>query len=564
MVKGMLSRIRAVFSRKTLGKDVVAGVVLGVESVPDGLSAGLLAGVNPLAGLYAYLFGMVGAAAFTSSTFMAVQATGAMALIVGDANLNARPDPDRALFTLALLTGVVLVIAGLLKAGRLVRFVPTAVMTGFLTAVGVNIILGQLANFTGFDAEGSSRIARSLDTVLNIGQWSVPAVVTGVITILIIVVLASTRVGSLGLVVAVVVGSAVAVVLNLWVSAPVLLLRDIVEVPNGLPAPVLPVIGDVPALIVPALSLALVCVIQGAGVSAGLPTRDGRTPDPSRDVVGQGIGNLLSGLFQGMPVGGSMSASALLVQAGARTRLSLFISGVVMALVIVFAAETVAFTAMPALAGLLMVIGYLSINPGRIRSVLKTGPVQVTNMAVTFTLTLILPLQFAVLAGAGVGIILFVVQKSNRIRFRQVELQPDGHVRERDPITTIPPRSVVILQPYGSLFFATAPSFQEQLPDVGAHSVHSVVIIRLRGTDEVGLAILEALTRYATQLHDVESTLKIVASEPRVITQIRASGLTAVIGERNLYQGGEWVGTALRHADADARTEIGEHRNPAS
>ena len=85
----------------------LAGTILGVESVPDGLAIGLLAGVNPVAGIYAFLFGMAGAALATSSTFMAVQATGAMALIVSDTDLATRPDPDRALFTLAMLTGVV-------------------------------------------------------------------------------------------------------------------------------------------------------------------------------------------------------------------------------------------------------------------------------------------------------------------------------------------------------------------------------------------------------------------------------------------------------------------------
>ena len=88
---------RSWFSRKTLRKDAVAGLILGVEAVPDGLAAGLLAGVNPLAGLYAYLFGMLGAAAFTSSAFMAVQATSAMAIVVSDVGLERTPDPDRAL-----------------------------------------------------------------------------------------------------------------------------------------------------------------------------------------------------------------------------------------------------------------------------------------------------------------------------------------------------------------------------------------------------------------------------------------------------------------------------------
>ncbi len=137
-------RIRGVFRRETLGKDALAGTILGIESVPDGLAIGLLAGVNPVAGIYAFLFGLAGAALATSSSFMAVQATGAMALIVSDTDLGTRPDPDRALFTLAMLTGVFMVIAGLLKGGRMLRFVPTAVMVGFVTAVGVNIVLGQL------------------------------------------------------------------------------------------------------------------------------------------------------------------------------------------------------------------------------------------------------------------------------------------------------------------------------------------------------------------------------------------------------------------------------------
>src|SRR5688572_2347733 len=170
------------FTREALGKDVKAGIALGVESVPDGLASGLLAGVNPLAGLYGYLFGMVGAAFFTSSTFMAVQATGAMALVVADADLQSRPDPDRALYTLAMLTGVVMIVAGLARAGRLVRFVPTAVMTGFITAVGVNIVLGQLSNFTGYDAQGANRIVKTIDLILHVSQWSIPAVVVGAIT----------------------------------------------------------------------------------------------------------------------------------------------------------------------------------------------------------------------------------------------------------------------------------------------------------------------------------------------------------------------------------------------
>lgn len=546
------------FSRKTLGKDAAAGLVLGIEAVPDGLAAGLLAGVNPLAGLYAYLFGMAGAAVFTSSAFMAVQATSAMALVVSDADLGSSPNPDRALFTLAILTGIVMIIAGLLRAGRLVSFVPTAVMTGFITAIGVNIILGQFSNFTGFPGRGANRLVKTFDVLLHVGQWSIASVVVGSITILLIVVLRRTRVGSIGLVVAVVVGSVCAVLLNLWVADPVAQLRDIVDVPRGLPAPVLPSVADVPMLLVPAVSLAFIGLVQGAAVSAGIPTTDGRPANANRDFIGQGAGNVVSGLFQGMPVGGSMSGSSIIVQSGAKTRLALFIAGAVMAVVVFVASDLVAYVAMPALAGLLMVVGFGAIKPSRVYSVLKSGPLPTAIMAVTFGLTLVIPLQFAVLAGVGLGIILYVGQQSNRVRVRAVHVEDAGRLRESDPPAVVPAGEVLVLQPYGSLFFASAPIFEKQLPEVSRSSRNAVVIVRLRGTDQIGLSLVDVLRRFAHQLRDADSSLKVVATEERVIEALEAGGLTGDIGERNVYRSSEWVGETLRRAHADAREEI-EH-----
>ncbi|MBD8022897.1 SulP family inorganic anion transporter [Microbacterium gallinarum] len=546
------------FSRKTLGKDAAAGLVLGVEAVPDALAAGVLAGVNPLAGLYAYLFGMAGAAFVTSSAFMAVQATSAMALVVSDADLASRPDPDRALFTLAILTGVVMVIAGIARAGRLVSFVPTAVMTGFVTAIGVNIILGQLSNFTGYPGRGANRLLKTIDVLVHIGQWSIASVVVGTIAILLIVVLRPTRVGSLGLVVAVIAGSVCAVLLNLWVGDPVAQLRDIVDVPRGLPAPVLPSVADIPVLIIPAVSLAFIGLVQGAAVSAGIPTADGRPADANRDFIGQGAGNVVSGLFQGMPVGGSMSGSSIIVQSGAKTRLALFIAAAVMAVVVFAASDLVAFIAMPALAGLLMVVGFGAIKPSRVYSVMKSGPLPTAIMAVTFGLTLVIPLQFAVLAGVGLGIILFVGQQSNRVRVRAVHIEPGGRLRESDPPAVVPPDDVLVLQPYGSLFFASAPIFEKQLPEVSRASRNAVVIVRLRGTDQIGLSLVDVLRRFAHQLRDADSSLKVVATEDRVLDALEAGGLLDDIGERNVYKGTEWVGETLRRAHADAREEIGD------
>ena len=342
--------------RDSLREDTVAGVVLGVQSVPDGLAIGLLAGVNPIAGLNAYLVGtMVGALA-TSSVFMAIQGTGAMAMIVSDVEaVHASADPARALFTLSVLTGVVMLGAGLLRLGSILRFVSHSVMVGFINAVGVNIVLGQLADFTGYAAEGANRITRAIDTLLHPGAYHLQTFAIGVATIALIVVLERTRLKALGLIVAVVVTSAIPLVLG-WVD--VATLSDIGVIPSSLPRPELPDLALVPVLLVPALSLAFVGLVQGASISANYPNPDGSYPDASQDFVGQGVANVAAGVFQGMPVGGSISASALNKAAGARSRQALVIAGVVMAVVIVAFGGLIANIAMPALAGLLILIGY--------------------------------------------------------------------------------------------------------------------------------------------------------------------------------------------------------------
>lgn len=545
-----------VFRRKTIGKDALAGVVLGIESVPDGLASGLLAGVNPVAGLYAYMFGLAGSAFFASSTFLAVQGTGAMALVVADTDLASRADPSRALFTLSMLTGVFMIVAGLLRGGRLLRFVPTAVMVGFVTAVGVNIVLGQLSNFTGAEGNGNNRVTRALDLLIHVGRISGPTFAVGVVTLALIIVLTRTPLKSLGLVVAVAAGSVLAQILNASFGSKVAVVDDIAKIPAGLPLPVLPTLGDIGFLIVPALSLAFVGLVQGAAVSAGVPNPDGRISDSSRDFIGQGAGNILSGLFRGMPVGGSMSASALITAAGAKTRLALFIAAGVMALTVLLLSGVVAVVAMPSLAALLIVVGAGAIKPARIRSVMKTGLLQTTIMAVTFVLTLLIPLQYAVLVGVGLGIILFVAQQSNRLRVRQIVFEPDGRRRESDPAPVVGPEKVIVLQPYGSLFFASAPIFEAQLPRIDGATRRSVVVIRLRGVDQLGLSLVEVLRRYARALGDHGSRLVVVVTSEDVLVQMAAGGLIETIGRASVYRGTEWLGATTRLAVDDAREWI--------
>ena len=266
--------------RETLREDATAGLVLGVQSVPDGLATGLLAGVNPVSGLYGYLVGTIVGATAASSAFMVVQGTGAMAMVIADVPRVHGPDGATALFTLSILTGIAMLAAGLLRLGAVLRFVSNAVLVGFINAVGVNIVLGQLPNLTGYAAEGSNRVFRAVNTVLSPGQLDWASLGVGFATIGLIIVLDRTRIGALGLVVAVVVTSGVAAAFGL---AGVATLDDLGVAVEGLPTPVWPSLAAVPALVVPALALTFVALVQGAAISANFvnPT----APIPTRPVT---------------------------------------------------------------------------------------------------------------------------------------------------------------------------------------------------------------------------------------------------------------------------------------
>lgn len=562
-VRGLRSYLTRFGDRSTVKDDVKAGIVLGAESVPDGLAAGLLAGLNPLHGLYAYLFGTLGGALATGSVFMSVQATGAMAVVVSDVDAAQEGGLSPAgLATLGLLAGLIMLGLGIARLGSLVRFIPAAVLVGFTNAVAVNIVLGQIDNATGIRSEGGNRVLKTLDAVTHLFSWSWPSVFVAAVTILLIIVLERTRLGALAMVVAIIAGSLLAALLaRVNGIDQIALIGDIAAVPRALPGPQLPDLSMIGALIIPAFSLALVGLVQGAAISGSIPNPDGSYPDASADFRGQGIANLASGIFQGMPVGGSMSATALVRAAGARTALANLVAGLVMVLSILAIAPAIGYVAMPALAGLLILIGVRTFKLHDLRMVWLTGTVQATVMSVTFVLTLLIPLQHAVLVGVGLSVVLFVVRQSNQVRIARWEFDGENPMPiESAPPRVLPPGEVVILAPYGSLFFAAAPVFESQLPVIPADADGAVVIVRLRGKDTLGSTFLRAMIGYSTRLQAAGGALMLSGVSAPVVAQLRSTGAMASIGEDRVLPERRRLGASLADAVAVAHAWREEHR----
>jgi SulP family sulfate permease len=162
-----------------------------------------------------------------------------------------------------------------------------------------------------------------------------------------------------------------------------------------------------------------------------------------------------------------------------------------------------------------------------------------------------------VLAGVALAIVLFVVEQSNRVVVKQLHLDEHGRIRESDPPDIVPPGEVILLQPYGSLFFASAATFNEALPAVVARTKHSVVILRLRGIDDLGVSITNVVVRFAADLAGADSKLLLNGGE-QLRGRLAKSGALDQIGADNFYLGDAWHGRTLSKADVDARNWIAE------
>jgi SulP family sulfate permease len=421
--------------------------------------------------------------------------------------------------------------------------------------VAVLIILGQLGDLTGYDATGSNKVFQTIDLFLHINLIDLHTLTIGIMTILLILVLEKTALKSFGLVAALIIASIMPTLLG-WES--VALVRDVADIPGQLPRLTFPALSAFLPMLIPAISLAIVGLVQGAGVSQNYANPDGEYPDPSGDFTGQGLANIASGLFQGMPVGGSLSATSLSVTSGAKTRLANLTAGVTMAVVLLLFAGAIGLLAMPALAGLLIVVGFRTLKLDDIRMVSRTGLMPQVIMVITFLLALFIPLQYAVLMGVALAILLYVAQASNRITIKEWIYEPGQLPLEQDAPDVLPADHITILIPYGSLFFASATTFEEELPEIAEETHHALVILRLRGRADLGSTVLNVLARYAEQLQGANCRLMLAGVGEHNLDEFEKTGLIKTFGRDNVFKATDRAGESLLDALAVAEKWLAE------
>jgi SulP family sulfate permease len=545
-------------ARAHLRADIVAGLPGAISSVPDGMAAAVLAGVNPVQGLYAGFAGRTAGGLTSNTRMMVITTTSAAALAAGSALQNVTPArrPD-AVPLLVIIVGVALVAAGLVRLGRYTRFVSYSVMIGFLSGIAVNIACGQVTDLTGAPAQGGFPLAKAVDVLIHPGRIDLASLLTGLSALGILVVLARTRLAVISALIALVIPTVVVVLAG---ADSVARVGDQGDIPRGIPLPHLPDVRLLSfSLVTGALATAAIVLVQGAGVAEAAPNPGDAQPNPDQDIIAQGVGNLASGFFRGIAVGGSVGQTALNVSVGGRTRWAAIWSGIWVLVILAIFSGLVAKIAVPTLGAILIFAAISSLRPGEVASIMRTGRISQVAVITTFGATLFLPVAAAV--GIGVALSLLLQLNQEAMDLVVVELVPlgDGRFEEHPPPATLTSHHVTILDVYGSLLYAGSRTLEAHLPSP-AGTQSPVVVLRLRRRTSLGATFVKVVAGYAERLAEAGGRLYLSGLEPGLVETLRRTG--HVDGPVRAFEATPVVGesTQAAYLDAEAwlvRTHVG-------
>ncbi|MCQ4210940.1 SulP family inorganic anion transporter [Streptomyces longispororuber] len=541
--------------------DAASGAVTGLFSIPEGMAYAAIAGFNPVAGLYAGVVPAIVGSLTSRTVLMVTTLTSAIALtsqsVLSDAGLDPKDAGNVAVLT--VMVGVVMLLMGVLRLGVVMSFVSNAVMTGFATGIALQIIVGVLKDATGYAPRGDNKLYQLGDWLAHIGSWQGAATLVAVITV---VVWAATRavrrLESVALLVAMVVVSVGVGIAGTDVE----LVRDIAHIPGALPLFSAPDLSAVPHLIGGAFSVALVGLAQAAGIAPSMPNPDGSRSDVDADFRSQGYANVLGGLFQALPSGGSMSRTGVAVSAGARTRWAGVISGVFLAVVVLLCGSLAERIPMPVIGGLILVVGGELIWGKRrdIALVLRTSRLSSAAMLLTFLATTGLPLQQAIVIGAVLSLLLYCVQSARQAKLVVLSPTATGGWRTGDVPKVLPPGEVTVLDYAGTSFFAELPRIEAGLPSVaGARDAVLVLVVRTL-PDVPSSAVIKLLDRYARALEKEGGRLVLAGAQPAFVEVVRATGLGHRLGEGGVVPASPEVLGPLESAVAEGERWIAARR----
>jgi SulP family sulfate permease len=540
---------------KNLKSDVVSGFATGLFSIPEGMAYAQLAGVNPLYGMYSGIVTTIAASLSTGTILMVSTLTSAIALstasVLQTANIQDSQMPA-ALFTITFLVGVMMLALGLLRLGSLVNFVSNAVMTGFVAAASLLIVIGEMGDFSGYDPSGSNKLAEMVDWFVHIPQWDWMITAVSLVTVALMLIFKRfEKTEKMAAIFTLFIMTIVVYLLKLDVP----LVSSIATIPRGLPTPTLPAFDLIPKLALGSLSVALVALVQGAGISTAYPNPDGSRANASRDFMGQGIGNLLGSFFQSMGTGGSLSRTGISVEAGAKSRWGGVFAGLWLGLILLLFGSLAELVPLSVIAGMLFVIGgeLIAARLPNARLVYTSSWGSAAAGLLTFASALFIPLQYTIFLGAGLSLLLYIGVSASKIRLFQLVRGEDDYWQEQDLPQAFPSNQATVVAYEGANFFAEVPAILGKMPSLEGVS-NAVIIWRLHDVEEIHSTFLKQLSLFAQKAQAGGNRFMLEGIEPHVMTTLEKTGILDALGHDNVFPVQPGMGQALDSAWQEGQT----------
>ena len=532
--------------RRQIPRDIVSGIVVAIVALPLSIALAIASGVGPEQGLHTAIVAGFLIALLGGSRVQISGPTAAFATIV--AGIVATDGID-GLIAATIIAGILLVLMGLLKLGTLIRFVPYTITTGFTAGIAVTIVIGQVKDLLGLTYPAGTTTIETADKLAaigaNIATINGQALLVGAVCLAILIVWPRVSRRIPGSLVAVIVGAAMVGAFNLNVNT----IGDLYTINAGLPTLHVPQLdlglfrdelaNGITIAILAAIESLLSCVVADSMISSHHRC--------NMELVAQGVGNIGSVLFGGIPATGAIARTAANVKSGGRTPIAGMVHAVVLLVVLVFLMPYAALIPMPTIAAILLQVAYNMSGWRNFAHLCRTASRgAVATLMLTFALTIVFDLVTAIAVGMLITVALFMKMVSEETEVKGWKYYCDEnsevtHLREL-------PKSVRVYEINGPMFFGMT----DRISDISVKDFTKYLIIRMRGVpslDATGMNALENLYDYCS-----ENGVRLIFSHAneQPMKTMRRAGFVDLIGEEHFRPN---IDDAIAHARALLETE---------
>lgn len=527
-IKPMLFSVMKNYDGKKFVKDVVAGIIVAIIALPLSIALALASGVGPEQGIYTAIVAGFLISFFGGSRVQIAGPTAAFATIV--AGIIAKKGMD-GLIIATVIAGIILILMGVFRLGGLIKYIPYTITTGFTAGIAVTILIGQIKDFMGLSFPEGTVTIETVDKIkaiaLNIKTVNYQALIVGGVCLAILIVWPFITDKIPGSLIAVIVG----ILMVKFLEMDVKTIGDLYTISNKLPSFHLPAISvdSVMSVIPDGFTIAVLAAIESLLSCVVADSMINSHHRSNMELIAQGIGNVGSALFGGIPATGAIARTAANIKNGGRSPIAGMVHSIVLVLVLVFLMPYAALIPMPTIAAILFMVAYNMCQWRTFVHLCKTAPKSdILVLVLTFVLTVSFDLVVAIEVGMLIACVLFMKRMSDVSsvqgwKYFDPDEDPDG------PELKKVPKQVRVYEITGPMFFGDA----DQLAGVSFKDFTKVIIIRMRGVPALDATAMHSMEELHKRCE--EKGVKLVFSHvnEQPYKTMEKSGFIEKVGKEN-------------------------------